>query len=553
MRLAAVAAIAIGAPHLAHAQAQPPGGGQLLQQLTPPPEAPPPRQPSLSIEQRESARSTSGTPIAVERIRIVGNTLIPTAELRALVSGAEGRRLTLGQLQALAGRITALYRRRGYLLARAYVPAQTVRNGEVTLAVLEARYGKVTLDNSSTTSDRPLKATLSALQSGAPVSEAALDRTLLLLSDIPGVVVSSTIRPGTATGTSDLLVDATSGPRYSGSLAVDDYGNRYTSRPRGSATLNINSLAGEGDRLGIDVLTSGSGMSYGQLRYQYLLDGEGTTVGASASYLHYELEGDLTSLQAHGTAQVDSVNVAQPIIRGTAGNLYAQLELDHKQLHDDIDVAAIRGDRRINDAALVLAGDRRDDRGVTNFSLSAAAGRVTFEDAAAQLADSLGADTQGVGAHYDLTLARLQRLGPQDGLYAAITGQLASRNLDPADQFYLGGPSNARGYDVGALTGARGYLGSLEWRHTLAASKDGAWLASLFADRGRIEVYENTFAPGLNVADLTDAGAGLHWDGPAEWVVSLQAAARIGPSSPLLHPGPRARVWLQVQKGFESR
>jgi hemolysin activation/secretion protein len=174
------------------AQTQPPGAGQLLQQLTLPPPPPPADNPTLSIEKPDAARANSNVSIAIEQIRITGNDSLPTPQLHALVASAEGTTQTLGDLQGLADRITQYYRLHGYPLARAYVPAQTIEAGEVTLAVLEAKYGQVALNNASTTSDRPLAGTLAPLGSGKLVTQDTLDRTLLLLSDIPGVIVNST-------------------------------------------------------------------------------------------------------------------------------------------------------------------------------------------------------------------------------------------------------------------------------------------------------------------------------------------------------------------------
>jgi hemolysin activation/secretion protein len=548
-RLALCAALGCVLSPSVLAQVPPPGGGQLLQQLTLPPPPLPTDRPALSIVEPSKARANSTTPIAVRHIRIRGNTLLPTEQLHALVASGEGRTLTLSELQGLAERITQFYHQHGYPLSRAYVPAQTISDGEVTFAVLEARYGAVTLNNTSMTSTRPLAATLAPVASGSPVSEITLDRTLLLLSDIPGVIVNSTLRPGTAPGTSDLEVDTSDAARYSGLVAVDDFGNPYTGRARGTGVFNINSLLHEGDKLDLTALTSGPGMSYGQLEYRYLLDAEGTTLGVATSDLHYRLSGSLSALEAEGAAQVDSVDVKQPLLRGIDTNLYLQVQFDHRQLDDHVDAAALLTDRRINGGTAVLAGDRRDNSGVFNFNLSADVDHVSFGGAASQLADLLGARTQGTDAHYNLTLARLQQLDQRNDVYLALTGQLANSNLDPADQFYLGGPSNARGYDVGALTGAQGYLASIEWRHVLVPWR-GVWLASLFADRGHIEVYKDPFRDELNVATLSDVGVGLHWDGPHEWVVTAQAATPVGPSSPLLHADSGGRVWLQTQKGL---
>jgi hemolysin activation/secretion protein len=532
------------------AQTQPPSGGQLLQQLTLPPLPPPADKPALSIEKPDKARADSSVAISVKQIRITGNESLPTPQLHALVASAEGTTQTLGDLQGLADRITQFYRLHGYPLARAYVPAQTIAAGEVTLAVLEAKYGQVALNNASTTSERPLADTLAPLESGKLVTQDTLDRALLLLSDIPGVIVNSTIRPGATTGTSDLQVDVTSAARYSGLASLDDFGNRYTGRTRGSAIFNVNSLLHQGDKLDLDLLTSGSGMSYGQLGYHYLLNGQGTTVGVATSYLHYQLSGALSDLRAHGTAQVDTLSLSQPFVRSTVGNLYVQLQFDHKQLHDDIDLASIRSNRHTNGLTAVLAGDRRDDYGITNFNFSATVDHVTFDDYAARISDQLGAETEGSHAHYQLTLARLQQLDPSNALYFALTGQSANGNLDPADQFYLGGPSNARGFDTGALTGSQGYLLTAEWRHALPLPFSGAWLGSIFVDHGRIQVYEHAFTSGENVGSLSDVGVALHWDGSHEWAVSAQVATRFGPSSPLLTTDPGTRGWIQVQKGF---
>ena len=550
---AAIGMALAGVSYDASAQTAPPvgtpGGGQLLQQLTLPPAPQPADKPSLSVEQPGHTRATSTTPIPVKHIRITGNTLLPESVLHALVVSTEGKTVTLEDLQRLTQLITDLYHDKGYPLARAYIPAQSVQDGEITLAVVEARYGHVTLNNQSTTSDRPLNATLAPLNAGSVVTGNTLDRSLLLLSDVPGVIVNSTLRPGSAPGTSDLQVDATSAPRYTGFAAIDDFGNLYTGRTRGTVTFDVNSLFHQGDKLDLNALTSGSGMTYGQIGYKYLLNGQGTTLGVSASGLHYKLGGSLADLDAHGTAQVDSINLTHPFIRQTGGNLYGQLQFDHKQLHDEIDLASIHTDRHTNGFTAVLAGDRRDNYGVSNFSLSATVGQVGFDDDIARFTDLVSAQTQGRSEHYNLTLSRLQQLDPVNGLYLAFTGQLASKNLDPSDQFYLGGPSNARGYDVGALTGAQGELVTLEWRRLIPIPVRGAWIASLFVDSGHIQVYKDPFVPGTNSATLSDAGLGLHWDGPHEWTFSLQAATHVGATSSLLHSD-TTRVWAQIQKGF---
>jgi hypothetical protein len=82
-------ALGIATPKAVLAQAQPPSGGQLQQQLTLPPAPASASKPSIAIKQPTQARSANKTPIPVRLIEITGNTLLPTAQLHALVASAE--------------------------------------------------------------------------------------------------------------------------------------------------------------------------------------------------------------------------------------------------------------------------------------------------------------------------------------------------------------------------------------------------------------------------------------------------------------------------------
>jgi hemolysin activation/secretion protein len=74
---------------------------------------------------------------------VTGVSVFPEDQIQALLASGKGQELTLAEIEGLAARITALYRERGYILARAYVPAQDVRDGTIQIAVVEGRVGKV--------------------------------------------------------------------------------------------------------------------------------------------------------------------------------------------------------------------------------------------------------------------------------------------------------------------------------------------------------------------------------------------------------------------------
>ena len=534
----------------AHAQTRAPQTGDLLRQLPAPPQPTRSDDTGLKVAPAVAEATGDSAPFHVTTIDVTGATLLPAADLHALVASGEGRDLTLSQLNGLAAKITAAYREKGYPLTIAYVPAQTLSGGTVRIAVQEARLGKVTLENHSTTHDGPLQATLDPLKSGMPISAHGFDRSLLLFGDIPGVTETSVLRPGDEPGTSDLAVRADDRPRYTGLVALDDYGNRYTGRARITGTFSVNSLLHQGDVLDATALSSGSNMNYGRLGYRYLLNGQGTVVGAAVSTLDYKLKGDLRVLDAHGTAQVASVFVSQPFIRSTDGNLYGQLGYDRRRLNDMIDIVDVRTRRHTNGWTATLAGDQRDTHGVTNFSLAATYGRLGFDDAFAEFVDAISARTKGHYLKYSLSIARLQQLSENNAIYVGFQGQWANKNVDTAEQFYLGGANNVRGYDTGALAGTQGQMLNVEYRRTLHLGMPGTWIAMAFVDGGRVSIYKDTFAPGTNSVHTQDAGLGLRWQGENQWSVSADVAHPIGARPAIVGETHDVRAWVQVQKGF---
>jgi len=530
-----------------------PGSGELLQQAPRPTLPNPSSNTGLTINEPADQQLPTSAAFLVQHIEISGNTLLPSAELRSLIQSSEGKMLNLSYLQDLAALITKRYQEHGYLLSRAYIPPQTLSDGKVRIAVLEALYGSVAVSNSSQVPDALLKSYLRPLPPGGPVVEDALQRSLLLLSDVPGTVVSSTLAPGADPGTTDLQLSAAPGATDSGSFGLDDAGNRYTGRERLSTAVNINDPLHHGDVLSLNAMTSGPDLSYGRVGYQTLLaDGEGTTVGGAVSGLYYHLGNGLSDLHAHGTAEVETLTVMQPLIRSIAGNLFAQFAFDAKQLHDETDASDIHTDRHTDALTMTLAGDRRDSLGIYNMSLGLSLGRLDFDNEAAEIANASTARTGGTYAKYTLSLARLQALSESNSLYVAVNGQAADKNLDSSEQFFLGGPNSVRAYDVGTIGGTLGALASAELRHDLGASFHGTWQTIVFADTGFVRIYKDLFDTGDNGATLSGAGISLNWAGGNGWTAALGIARPVGGVPALVGDTASSRVWLEVHKAFSG-
>ena len=272
-----------------------PGVGNMLQQIAPlTPPASSPRGAGQPIARVDSAKLPQSAPFLVNRFQITGNTLFDTATLHALVAEAQGQSITLTQLGELAARITSYYQNNHYPLARAIIPAQTIVAGVVRIKVIEASYGKISLDNRSRVKDALLQATLAPLQSGQVIEETELDHAFRLVSNIPGVVLDTTFKAGEGVGTSDLLVSTTPGPTITGNMIMNNYGSRYTGMANIMGTVNIINPLRHGDVLSVNGLSSGRKMNYASLSYETYLNGQGARLGGAYSVLSYAL-GERTS------------------------------------------------------------------------------------------------------------------------------------------------------------------------------------------------------------------------------------------------------------------
>jgi hemolysin activation/secretion protein len=280
LSLITAALLAAGAPS-AFAQ-QPVGGGGLLQQIPPSPTAQK-TIPDIRVERSQTAPAPdlSGMKVMVRALHVTGQTRFSEAALISVSGFRPGREMSLSELRAMAAAITRYYNRNGYFVAQAYLPAQDIKDGTVTIAVVEGRYGKVVLRNKSRLSDHVALNVLRGLEAGDPVATAPLERRLLLLSDVPGVKVKSTLAPGTEPGSSDLIVDLTPAPFISGVIDADNAGSRYTGEIRGGGTINFNDITGNGDVASLRALTSGEGLTY--VRGSYQVPIRNLTVGTGSA------------------------------------------------------------------------------------------------------------------------------------------------------------------------------------------------------------------------------------------------------------------------------
>lgn len=377
---------------------------------------------------------------------------------------------------------------------------------------------------------------------------------MLLLSDIPGVVVKSTLTPGAEVGSSDLIVDLTPGRRVTGSVEADNAGNRYTGEYRFGGTVNVNNPLGAGDMLSLRVLASTASLVYLRGAYQAPLGD--LTVGTAYSHIHYRLGSEFKALNADGTADVASVYASYPLIRTRRENLYAVAAFDAKKFEDRVRSVGTRSNRQSRVFSGGFNSDSRDGLGgggANSASVIYSHGTLDILTPADHAIDAVTARSQGDFDKISYSAARIQTLSGPLSLYASVRGQIAFGNLDSSEKMELGGAYGVRAYPEGEAYGDEGYIATVEARLTLNQTQDarsGRFQIIGFVDVGAVEFAKHPWFVGPNVSRRSGIGAGVTWAGPERLLITASYAHKLGSQKATSAPDEPGRAWFQIVKLF---
>ncbi len=539
----------------------PPDAGALRQQIEQGREATLPRK-ALPTQPAtpKAMRPLSGVLVTVTQFRLAGNTLLGTEQLQPALAPFLNRPLDYTQLQAAAAAVADVYRAAGWIV-RAYLPEQDVVGGVVTIQIIEAVFGGVQLEGPAATRV-PLAQILRGFDAqqkvGAPLNTDAIDRALLLVDDLPGVVVTGSLREGAQASQTDLVIKLGDEPLVIGEVNLDNTGYRSTGSSRLSANINLNSPFQQGDLLSANLIHT-EGSDYVRLGGTLPVGDKGWRVGANASTMRYRLvTAEFAALDSTGTSGTAALEASYPIIRARQHNLYFNTSLEHKSFDNQAN-AATATHYQADNLNLSLAGNLFDNLGgggANSASLTYTSGRLDLSGSPNQAADAGNAQTDGAFSKLRYSASRQQIITDDLSLYAAVSGQWASKNLDSSEKFFLGGANGVRAYPSSEAGGSSGQLLNLELRYRLP---QGFTLTG-FYDAGQVTVNTNNNfanAPALNDYALKGAGLALAWQGETGWSFKATWARRIGDN-----PNPSAtgtdqdgslvtdRLWLSATLSF---
>lgn len=520
-----------------------PNAGSLLQEierdyLKPIPKAEPKTVPK-KVEEPPKVEQT----ILVKQFKFQGNRLVSDQELAAAFQKYLGKRFTVSELQGIAAEISQIYAARGYV-AQGGLPRQDVTDGVITIDIVEAKFGGVIFDaeqkkNLRRVSPNVIEQFVGARQTlGQSINSNELDRSLLITGDLPGIVIEGSLIAGEKDGETQVLIKAEDKPYYMGDVSLDNQGSRSTGTFRKNASLSLQSPTGFGDLVNLSALST-EGSTYGRVAYSLPIGYDGWRVGANASYMRYELvTAETQSTKPKGDSKVIGLDLQYPLIRSQITNLYVNAAYDAKYFKNEymgVSGYETSSDYQLQVLSAGLSGNQYDDwlgGGLLSGSFNLGVGKVDLAGSPEShvLNDAAGSATAGTYSRLRLNAARHQNVMGDLTLLVSFSAQLATKNLDSSEKFYLGGPSGVRAYPNSEGGGSEGYTLSFELRQRLPEN----FVATVFYDWGQVKQNKNnTKADGttlstLNQFNLSGYGASVSWEGPYRSQVRAIVARRVG-------------------------
>ncbi|MBR0673149.1 ShlB/FhaC/HecB family hemolysin secretion/activation protein [Neoroseomonas soli] len=454
-------------------------GPQETPSLAPRTQPPPPEAIRGPGESREVAISTAA---------VHGNTALSDAELRPAIAPIENRTVTLARIEQARLAVLGAYRRAGYpfvSVAAALVPEPDGRN-EARFAVTEGYVAEVRLDGDIGPAGTQVLRFLERVKEERPISTAAVERALLLASDVPGVEVRGVLQPIQGEPGALRLVAQLSRSAVSGYFNFDNRGYRLTGPWQALLVAGLNSFTELGERTEVSLFGAEQATQYfAQASTEIFVGSSGLRMRLYAGVGNITPSGQLAEIGYESDTQIAGIVATYPVVRSRPANLWAVGQFDMFDSHVYTGAADTPGPRALAGRDKIRAfrggfdGQALDSLigflpPATNMaSIRAHRGMIAF-------GASRGDDPNStrIGSQYDFTkwtgeYQRVQPIwSPFDGAMFNVqvytTGQWSTNILPNAEKYYLGGSRLGRGFYSGQVTGDWGYGYAIELQLDLA-------------------------------------------------------------------------------------
>ncbi len=431
----------------------------------------------LDVPEPPSIVELEGNQFHVNKIEVLGNTLVDNTILKPIVSTYENKDVSLNELGQLVDKINEQYRKKGYLTSIAYIPPQDITAGTVQIRVLEGQVGNISIAGNKFYRTGVVARYLDQ-GTGDALSIPQLEKNLRRINRQGDFRVRATLSPNTIAGKTDVRLDVEERQPLQVALTFDNQGRPTIGTMRWGAELINRNVSGIGDRFSARWIgAAGTQTVLGS--YFVPVNRFGTEIGTTFGFTRVNV--DLPKVRDTNSIIGQAFNygliVSQPLDREHV--FVADAALNFRRVSSWLNDNRDQTQDDVRSLQFGLNFDKFDRWGRTFARAQTSVGTTWF-----------GGNRQFWKA--ESVVNRVVRLPKSNYLILRSYAQYSPTPLPPVEQFQLGGAYSVRGYNEGLMIGDRGYQFSVEHRWPVPGlRRANPWLAdhiqgATFFDYGRV-------------------------------------------------------------------
>ncbi|GAB5411008.1 MAG: POTRA domain-containing protein [Chlamydiales bacterium] len=483
--------------------------------------------PAVQIDiPKERLELPEGASVFVKEIQIVGNSVLSDRDLGRVKAVYEGKDLSIKEVYELCDLLDQFYASKGFFLARTYPPPQEVRDGVLTIRVIEGCLGRISVEGNHYYSSSFILSYFAGLQ-GKPLCHKDFFRQLMLLNDNHDLIVGALFEKGKEFGCADVILRVKDERPIHLYLNGNNYGRNLTTTSRFGGRLDWGNLIFQGDQFSVAEVVGFpfDALYFTDAKYFVPLNRKGTSMEISYLFSRFHVK-ELTNLDPRGKSDIATLKFNQAVKRSRDLSLDAFIYFDVKQIQNSILSRRISFDK-LRVLTFGALWDHYGWGGRDYLNMRMATGIPDFMHGLKSV-DRRSSRVGGGGkffkfnADYD----RLQPL-PANWFFSFHTSvQLSPSKLTVPEQIYIGGSDTVRGFPLAVAVGDSGYFCNLEMRFPLPFLAEKQFFnfnkkwkdviqLDAFVDHGGVflQSIKNTF--------LWGTGAGIRVYGPYSVTLSV--------------------------------
>lgn len=403
----------------------------------------------------------------IDHFDIVGNTLLPGAEVERLVAPYTGKDKDFADIQRALEALEQAYRDRGYGVAQVLLPEQDITRGVVQFRVLQPRIGRVLVDGNTHFTADNVRRSLPTVKEGETPNSRDIARNLQMTAEHASKQTNVLLRSGASEDQVDVNIKVADEKPWRAFFTLDNTGTSETGNLRTGFGFQHSNLFDRDHAFTATYITSPDhvdDVTILGLGYRIPFYGLNSMLELIAGYsdVNSGVVQGLFNVSGSGTIFGARWNYFLPKWGETEQKL--AFGLDYRAFKNEVQLAGtqIVPDITVRPASLTYSALRRmmaaELSYYAGFAINIPGGNDG--DSAAFAASRANASSDYKIYRYGMNYTR--QFENEWQVRLGVNGQYTSDALVSGEQFGLGGPDSVRGYQMREVASDRGYSGQVE-------------------------------------------------------------------------------------------